>query len=100
MLSQAKSRQSAFTLVEIMIVVAVIAILAEISVPSFLRARKRSQAARIKNDLRLIDDAIAQYAIETNKKTGDAVYVDDWIDYIKKNTGLYNTACDIFGQDY
>src|SRR3954471_24580588 len=100
MLSQAKWRQSAFTLVEIMIVVAIIAILAEISVPAFLRSRKRSQATRIKNDLCLIDDAISQYAIETNKKTGGAVYVDDWIDYIKKSTALYNTACDVFGQDY
>ncbi|PYL05916.1 MAG: hypothetical protein DME34_10300 [Verrucomicrobia bacterium] len=46
--SLSKSRQ-AFTLVEIMIVVAIIALLAAIAVPGFLRARKRSQASRILN---------------------------------------------------
>jgi len=97
---QTKARGRAFTLVEIMIVVAVIALLAAIAVPGFLRARKRSQATTVKNDLRLIDDAIAQYAMETNKATGDDVYVDDWLDYIKDNSKLQNTAQDILGNDY
>jgi type II secretory pathway pseudopilin PulG len=83
-----------------MIVVAVIALLAAIAVPGFLRARKRSQATTVKNDLRLIDDAIAQYAMETNKATGDDVYVDDWLDYIKDDSKLQNTAQDVFGNDY
>ena len=48
----------AFTLVEIMIVVAIIALLASLAVPSFLRARKRSQATSALEDLRLIDAAI------------------------------------------
>ena len=91
---------NAFTLVEIMIVVAIIALLAATAVPSFQRARKRSQATVVKNDLRLIDAAIAQYAIDTNKKTGDAIFVDDWIDYIKDDSILNNTAQDIFGNDY
>ena len=51
-----------------MIVVAIIALLAAIAVPGFMRARKRSQASRILTDLRLIDSAIDQYAIENNKK--------------------------------
>ncbi len=62
--SAAKSYKG-FTLVEIMIVVAIIALLAAIAVPGFLRARKRSQASRILNDLRMIDSAVDQYAIET-----------------------------------
>jgi prepilin-type N-terminal cleavage/methylation domain-containing protein len=95
-----KSELSGFTLVEIMIVVAIIALLAAIVVPSFLRARKRSQGTTVKNDLRLIDSAIAQYAMETNKKTGDPVYVDDWLDYIKQDITLYDTAQDVFGHDY
>lgn len=89
-----------FTLVEIMIVVAIIALLAAIAVPGFLRARKRSQASRILNDLRLIDSAVDQYAIETNKTTGATVDVTDWTNYLKKNTVLYNTATDIFGDPY
>ena len=58
-----------------MIVVAIIALLASIAVPGFLRARKRSQASRIINDLRLIDNAVDMYAIENNKATGNPVNV-------------------------
>src|SRR5436190_12800851 len=89
-----------FTLVEIMIVVAIIALLAAIAVPGFLRARKRSQASRIINDLRLIDSAIDQYAIETSKKSGDPVGVTDWTNYLKKDTVLYATGADILGNSY
>jgi prepilin-type N-terminal cleavage/methylation domain-containing protein len=94
------SRRTGFTLVEIMIVVAIIALLAAIAVPGFLRARKRSQASRIINDLRLIDSAVDQYAIETNKKSGDAVGVTDWTNYLKRGTNLFSTAKDILGNDY
>jgi prepilin-type N-terminal cleavage/methylation domain-containing protein len=95
-----KSRRAGFTLVEIMIVVAIIALLAAIAVPGFLRARKRSQASRIINDLRLIDSAVDQYAIETNKSTGNSVNVTDWTNYLKKDTNLYSTGKDILGNPY
>ena len=72
-----------FTLVEIMIVVAIIALLAAVGIPGFLRARKRSQATRIINDLRLIDSAVDAYAIETNKSTGNPVGVTDWTKFLK-----------------
>src|SRR5438034_3015364 len=94
------SRRTGFTLVEIMIVVAIIALLAAIAVPGFLRARKRSQASRIINDLRMIDSAVDQYAIETNKTTGVSVNVSDWTNYLKKNSMLYNTGNDLFGNAY
>jgi len=92
--------RKAFTLVEIMIVVAIIALLAAIAVPGFLRARKRSQATRILNDLRMIDAAIDQYAIETNRKTNDPVAVVDWTNYVKKGSSLYNTGNSILGSVY
>ncbi len=100
MLNKFNKRRGGFTLVEIMIVVAIIALLAAIAVPGFLRARKRSQASRIINDLRLIDSAVDQYAIETNKKSGDGVAVADWTNYLKKGTNLYTTGKDILGADY
>ena len=100
MKSNHSSRRSGFTLVEIMIVVAIIALLAAIAVPGFLRARKRSQASRIINDLRLIDSAVDQYAIETSKKTGDPVNTADWTNYLKKDTNLYATGLDILGNSY
>jgi len=83
-----------------MIVVAIIALLAAIAVPGFLRSRKRSQAAKILNDLRLIDSAVDQYAIETSKKGGDPVNVTDWTNYLKKDTTLFSTGKDLFGDDY
>src|SRR5205085_11351008 len=89
-----------FTLVEIMIVVAIIALLAAIAVPGFLRARKRSQASRVTNDLRLIDSAVDQYAIENNKSTGNAVDVTVWTRYLKKDTNLSVSGNDILGNAY
>ena len=90
----------AFTLVEIMIVVAVIALLAAIALPSFLRARKRAQASRILNDLRFIDSAVDQYALENSKASGASVAIPDWTNYLKRNTSLYLTGADIFGNSY
>ena len=100
MLNKFNQRRGGFTLVEIMIVVAIIALLAAIAVPGFLRARKRSQASRIINDLRLIDSAVDQYAIETNKKSGDPVNITDWTNYLKKGTNLYVSGKDILTNDY
>jgi prepilin-type N-terminal cleavage/methylation domain-containing protein len=100
MLNNLRTKRAGFTLVEIMIVVAIIALLAAIAVPGFLRARKRSQASKILNDLRMIDSAIDQYAIETGKKTGDTVNVADWTNYVKKDSALYGSGRDLFGNDY
>jgi prepilin-type N-terminal cleavage/methylation domain-containing protein len=100
MLNKLTTKRGGFTLVEIMIVVAIIALLAAIAVPGFLRARKRSQASKILNDLRLIDSAVDQYAIETAKTSGAPVDVTDWTNYLKKDTTLYATGQDLFGNDY
>lgn len=94
------SKLRGFTLVEIMIVVAIIALLASIAVPNFLRARKRSQATRILEDLRLLDSSIDQYAIETNKISGMNPTMTDLKAYLKAGTTLYNTGKDIFGNTY
>ena len=93
-------KRRGFTLVEIMIVVAIIALLASIAVPGFLRARKRSQATRILNDLRLLDGAVDMYAIENNKATGAHPTFTDLKVYFKKGTSLYNTGNDILGNAY
>jgi len=89
-----------FTLVEIMIVVAIIALLASIAVPNLLRARKRSQAVRILEDLRVIDSATDEYAVENNKTTGATPGWSDLKAYIKSGTVLYQTGADIFGDSY
>ncbi len=95
-----KTSRSAFTLVEIMIVVAIIALLAAIAVPNFLRARKRTHALRILEDLRLLDYATDHYALETNKPAGFHPAMGDLKNYLKTGTQLYSTSADIFGDSY
>jgi prepilin-type N-terminal cleavage/methylation domain-containing protein len=88
MLRKLNTKHAGFTLVEIMIVVAIIALLAAIAVPNFLRSRKRSQATQVLEDLRIIDSATDQYAIETNKTSTAAVAWTDVQNYIKTGTRL------------
>jgi prepilin-type N-terminal cleavage/methylation domain-containing protein len=95
-----QSRKRGFTLVEIMIVVAIIALLASIAVPNFLRARKRSQATRILEDLRILDQATDEYAIENNKTSGATPVLGDLKNYLKTGSVLYTSGADIFGDSY
>ena len=73
MINKIRNDRSAFTLVEIMIVVAIIGLLAALAVPGFVKARKQSQGRRILNDCRQQDAAIDQWALENGKKDGDAI---------------------------
>ena len=61
-----KSNKAGFTLVEIMIVVAIIGLLAAIAIPSFVNARTKSQTNACINNLRQISGAKDQYALDHN----------------------------------
>src|SRR6201996_673076 len=89
MLIQPTRHRQGFTLVEIMIVVAIIALLAAIAVPSFLRARKRSQATTTLESLRIIDAAKDQYAIENGKGPSTTPDPQDLAKYVKTGTKIY-----------
>ena len=69
------NRTAGFTLVEIMIVVAIIGLLAAIAIPNFVKARENAQLNSILNNLRIIDGAKDQWALENKKGTGDTA---DW----------------------
>ena len=92
MLQNIRKSRGGFTLVEIMIVVAIIALLAAIAVPGFLRARKRSQATAILNDARVIDGAVDQYAIENNMLGSSSVTASQLKGFFKPNSRLYQQA--------
>jgi prepilin-type N-terminal cleavage/methylation domain-containing protein len=97
---QPKRSRRGFTLVEIMIVVSIIALLAAIAVPSYIRARKRSQATRILEDLRVVDQALDQYSIDTSRLAGFNPAFADMKNYLKTGSLLYTSGTDLFGDSY
>jgi prepilin-type N-terminal cleavage/methylation domain-containing protein len=71
------SRRSAFTLVEIMIVVAIIGLLAAIAIPNFIKAREQSQKNACIANLKQIDGAKNTWALENKKVSTDTPTTTD-----------------------
>jgi prepilin-type N-terminal cleavage/methylation domain-containing protein len=78
--------KAGFTLVEIMIVVAIIGLLAAIAIPNFVRARESAQLNSIANNLRILEGAKEQWALEMKTNTTAPVSTTDLTGYLKNNT--------------
>jgi len=93
------SRRSGFTLVEIMIVVAIIGLLAAIAIPNFVRARTQSQKNACINNLRQIDGATQQWALE-NKVGASATVAFSNISVYLKNSVICPDGGTAFSDSY
>ena len=79
------NRKSGFTLVEIMIVVAIIGLLAAIAIPNFVRARQTSQTNACINNLRIIDAAKQQWGLEKGQTTSASPASSDIVPYMGRS---------------
>jgi prepilin-type N-terminal cleavage/methylation domain-containing protein len=79
------SRNHGFTLVEIMVVTGIIVLLTAIAIPNYVRSRDASQAGSCINNLRLIDSAKHQWAVENGKTDTDLPDASDVALYMKNN---------------
>ena len=87
-----------FTLVEIMIVVAIIGLLAAIAIPNYVHSRAKSQATACINNLRQIDSAVQEFAMENGKAAGSSIsFPNDLTPYIKLNNSSSIPGCPASG---
>jgi prepilin-type N-terminal cleavage/methylation domain-containing protein len=89
------NRKAGFTLVEIMIVVAIIGLLAAIAIPNFVKARTTSQQNACINNLRLIDSSKQQWALEQRQQSSNTPVGSDLQPYLGRGSAGELPACPV-----
>ena len=93
-------RQNAFSILEIMIVVAIISLLAAIAIPRFVKARTRASQNTCINNLRQINDAIVRWSSDTRALQSDVVTPANVLPYLKRPPTCPSQSGGNFASDY
>jgi type II secretory pathway pseudopilin PulG len=101
MTAQSVKKSPAFTLIEVVVMVVIIAAMIAVIAPMIYVSHKRSRARVVLNDLRALDAALHQYAVDTARNTGFKTDFSDVKKYLPGNTHVFKTGGkDIFGREY
>ena len=89
-----KDSHAGFSVLEVLIILAVVVLLADIAIPNFIKARSQKAANACINNLRQIDAAANQFTLEQGKTNGEAIHFpDDLTPYIKLSSAGKIPGC-------
>ncbi len=100
MLQPFRSRR-AFTLIEVFLIVAIVAMMIAIIIPGAMQSRRRGRAEAVRLEMKLLDRALQQYATATGKKAGATATFKDVKKYLPPGSHLVQTGgSDLLGHPF
>jgi len=101
MSKKSPGKQAAFTLIEIAVIIGIIAMMIIIIFPMIIVGGKRSKAENVLNDLKTLNSAVHQYAVDTGKSSGFNPVFQDLRKYLDKKSYVYRSGgVDVCGNVY